>query len=179
MLSYVPASLGGSHERSFPTGHPSLCFGCGSTCPLSALSFATGQVFTAPLPAGSGRLTWPIFYFTGTRANQGKRRRNKMTGRTHRGKHASLRAGSSPFLSCTGLPAPCSRRLKVKQAADKKILIKKPPTAKKCETSCAGGRPFFCLFILSALDSMARGELLRSRSLTRPPLANLAGAATG
>ena len=108
-----------------------------------------------------------------------KRRRSKMPERTRRGKHASLRAGSSPFLSCTGLPAPCSRRLKVKQAADKKILIKKPPTAKKCETSCAGGRPFFCLFILSALDSMARGKLLRSRSLTRPPLANVAGAATG
>ena len=110
--------------------------------PLSALSFATGQVFTAPLPAKSGRLTWPIFLSRGKSAHR-KRKRNKMQGRTRRGKHASLRAGSSPFVSCSGLPAPCSRRIKVKQAADKKILIKKPPTAKKCETSCAGGRPFF------------------------------------
>ena len=54
-----------------------------------------------------------------------------------------------------------------KNDPDKKMM----PPVKKWKTSCAGGS--LCLLILPALGSMARGELLRSRSLKRPPLANV------
>ena len=84
IIRRLPAALGGSHERIHPAG--------------------------PPLPAGSGRRTWPVLYH-GENQNIGndeetKCRKEHAGGNTRRCAQAPAR-----FSSCTGLPAPCSRRL--------------------------------------------------------------------
>ncbi len=91
----------------------------------------------------------------------------------------AARGLQSAFSIFCALPAPCSRRL------PNIICLKKEHKPRRIEfdeigkllpvkgESSARRQYFFCFLILPALPIMARGKLLRSRSLKRPPLANV------
>ena len=158
MLSDAPAALGGGSRQVFPCG-------------------------PSPLPAGSGRTPWQIILMT----EESMRNRNMTKKQGERSERGSARVAVRGLQTgCADLPAPCSRRLIQRL----KVLIgnrymRRERFMKKQEATAQRSKKlvpmavFFCPLILPALTFMARGELLRSRSLKRPPLANFARSGYG